>query len=193
MKTQVRNLVESAIMIALATVLSMIEIPMPFGGGITLLSMVPIILLSYRLGIKWGLASGFVFSVIQLMLGWANVGYAMAAGVEGIIVCIIFDYILPFTFLGLAGIFKDNKNSMKGIIIGATVVIVVRFIFHTISGGIIWYDLTKQWYADDPTNMVFMYSRWIYSIVYNGIYMGPELITTLLATPLIVKLLPQKR
>lgn len=50
-------LVESAIMIALATVLSYVKVwEMPWGGAITLCSMLPIILVSVKYGTKWGWA-----------------------------------------------------------------------------------------------------------------------------------------
>ncbi|MBR3271734.1 MAG: energy-coupled thiamine transporter ThiT, partial [Clostridia bacterium] len=72
----VRRLVESALMIAVATVLSLIKIDLPFGGGVTIVSMLPLILISHRYGWKWGLATAFVYSVAQLVLGLDNVAYA---------------------------------------------------------------------------------------------------------------------
>ena len=71
-----RILVEGALMIALATILSMIKIfEMPFGGSVTLLSMLPIVLMSFRHGTRWGLLTAFVHSVLQLVLGFSNIGY----------------------------------------------------------------------------------------------------------------------
>lgn len=59
--SKTRTLVECALMIALGTVLANIKIfEMPNGGSITLLSMLPFILVSYRHGTKWGLFTGFV-------------------------------------------------------------------------------------------------------------------------------------
>ena len=67
-------LAESAIMVALATVLSMVKVyEAPYGGSVTLLSMAPIIILSMRRGVKTGLIAGFVHSLIQLLLGLNNV------------------------------------------------------------------------------------------------------------------------
>lgn len=181
-------LIECAILIALGTVLSLIEIPMPFGGGITAFSMVPLLFLAYRYGIKWGLASGFVFSLVQLLLGWDNVSYAMAAGAKGVVVCIVFDYIIAFTVLGLAGMFKYKIPGIKGMIVGIVLVVVLRFISHVLSGGFIWYELTKVWDAENPDSMVFKYGTWMYSLVYNGIYMGPELISSLIISPFTFRL-----
>ena len=64
-----QKLIECAIFIALATVLSLVKIiPMPFGGSVTLLSMLPIIIISYRHGLKWGIPSALIYSVIQGLL-----------------------------------------------------------------------------------------------------------------------------
>lgn len=71
--SKTRILVEGALMIALSTVLSMIQIPlMPHGGSITLFSMVPILVMSYRHGAKWGIMTAFVNSLIQLVQGLAT-------------------------------------------------------------------------------------------------------------------------
>ena len=84
-KNLTRMLSESALLIAIATVLSMIKFDLPFGGGVTVVSMLPLILASHRWGWKWGLTTAFVYSLIQLLLGLDNVGYAttfvMALGV----------------------------------------------------------------------------------------------------------------
>ena len=56
-QTKTRTLVECAILIAIATVLSLFKLlDLPYGGSITLASMLPIVLLSYRHGLVWGLA-----------------------------------------------------------------------------------------------------------------------------------------
>ncbi len=59
-----------AIMVALGAVLSLVKVvQMPFGGSVTLLSMLPCAMVSVMLGLKWGLAASFVESVIQLAFG----------------------------------------------------------------------------------------------------------------------------
>ena len=70
-------LVEGAAMIALATVLSLIKVyKLPWGGSITLLSMVPICIFSIKRGIGYGMAVSFLYSLVQLfmdlgeILGW---------------------------------------------------------------------------------------------------------------------------
>ena len=188
-------LTESAIMIALATVLSMIKIwEAPYGGSVTILSMCPILLLSLRRGIWVGLFAGFAHSLIQLLLGLNNVAWIPTAG--GIVICILTDYILPFTVLGLGGVFRGVKftgNEKRDLVIaavlGAALVTVLRYLSHIVSGAVIWYALDLQWYADDPTHIVFRYGAWMFSIIYNGGYMIPEIITTTVGTPLLARAL----
>ena len=68
---------ECAIMIALAAVLSFVKIlELPYGGSVTAFSIVPIVIISYRHGVKWGLLSGFVFSIIQLIQTASTLSYA---------------------------------------------------------------------------------------------------------------------
>lgn len=184
-------LTECALMIALATVLSLVEVyKAPFGGSVTLLSMVPIIVISMRHGVGVGLAAGFVHSIIQLVLGLSNV--AWVPDLTGKILCILLDYILPFTLLGLGGIFrgvKFTKNARTNVIvaalIGTLLVTLLRFMCHILSGVVIWYALDLEWYADDPSHIVNRYSQWIFSLIYNGWYMIPEIIETAIGTPII--------
>lgn len=100
---------ECAIMIALAAVLSFVKIlELPYGGSVTAFSIVPIVIISYRHGVKWGLLSGFVFSIIQLIQGASNLSYATSFWAA--VTIILFDYVIAFTVIGLAG-FLRNKVS----------------------------------------------------------------------------------
>ena len=99
--SKTRILVEGALMIALSTVLSMIQIPlMPHGGSITLFSMVPILVMSYRHGAKWGIMTAFVNSLIQLVQGLGNLAYCQTLTAQ--VGCVLLDYLLAFTVLGFA-------------------------------------------------------------------------------------------
>ena len=79
-----KRLVESALMIALSTILSFIIIfRLPFGGSITACCMLPVILAAYRYGTKWGLVTAFAFSLIQGIQGIAEGTFSAASlGVE---------------------------------------------------------------------------------------------------------------
>ncbi|MBQ8513510.1 MAG: energy-coupled thiamine transporter ThiT [Clostridia bacterium] len=190
-KFNLHIMTESAIMIALATVLSFIKVyEAPFGGSVTLLSMAPIIILALRNGAGVGLAAGFVHSVLQLMFGLANV--AWVPDVLGKVLCVFLDYILPFTCLGLAGLFRgfapagSSKKRMIAVsLIAVLAVTLLRFGFHILSGGVIWHALDLEWYADDPSHIVNQYSKWIFSLVYNGWFMIPEIIETAVGVPVL--------
>lgn len=194
-KTRIHILAESAIMVALATVLSLLKIwESPYGGSVTVLSMAPIILLSMRRGVKTGLLAGLAYSIIQLLLGLNNVAWVPTPG--GIVLCILLDYILPFTLLGLGGIFRNGKFSKNDAVnpviaaaLGALLVTVLRYLCHIVSGVVIWYELDLEWYADDPTHIVNLYGPWMFSIIYNGIYMIPEILATVVGTPILTKAL----
>ena len=188
-------LTESAIMVALATVLSMLKIwEAPYGGSVTILSMAPIIVLSMRRGVKVGLFAGFAHSLIQLLLGLGTVAYVPTP--MGIVVCVLTDYILPFTLLGLGGLFRDMKftknattNLFLAAALGALLVTLLRYACHIVSGAVIWYALDLEWYADDPSHIVFQYGPWMFSIIYNGGFMIPEIITTVIGAPILTKAL----
>lgn len=165
--SKIRTLVECAILVALATVLSLIKIwEMPLGGSITPLSMLPICLIGFLHGPKWGFGAAFVYSVFQLMTSSV---FAWGLTPLVLVVCIISDYIIAFTLLGITGLFKGK--GMKGIVTGTSIAMVLRFACHYISGVTIWASSApEEW------------NPWIYSIAYNGAYMLPELIFTLIAT-----------
>ena len=186
-RTKIYTLVECAIFVAIATVLSVIVIyQAPLGGAVTLFSMVPVIIISFRHGIKWGMGSAFVYSVLQLLLGMKSVMYV--PGLAGIILCILLDYILAFTVLGLAGIFKTDK--FYKIIFATLFVCLLRYICHVLSGAVVWYEITKQGQWNE---LVMTTGMWLYSIIYNISYFLPETVITLIGTPVIVKLLSIKK
>ncbi len=174
-----RRLTESAVFIAVATVLSLIQIPMPFGGGVTVVSMLPIVIISHRWGFKWGLVTAFVYSLIQLLLGLENVGYAadfvMAVGI------ILLDYVFAYTAIGLSGIFeKPFGKTRKAVAVGIGVTFCVRFLCHLVSGAWIW----GVWMPETFMNMT-MTNPWIYSFLYNGWYMLAEIVITEIVAMLI--------
>ena len=137
--SRTRTLVECALMIAVGTVLAQIKIfEMPFGGSVTLVSMLPFILVSFRHGVKWGLATGFVNSLLQMLLGF----YAPPAGtVAAFVGVVLLDYVLAFTLLGLAGVIaKPFKNHLLGVAAGTAAVCVIRFLCSFLSGALLWGD-----------------------------------------------------
>lgn len=182
-KTQ--TLVEGAVMIALATVLSFIQVfKLPWGGSITLLSMLPIAVFSIKHGVKKGLAVSFVFSLIQFGQGAADglFGWGLTAGM--LIACILLDYILAFTVIGLAGAFK-NKGII-GWVLGTVMALVLRFVCHFLSGVVIWHSFGQLWDGFSTDN------TYLYSLLYNGAYMLPEIVFTTIGAVILFKV-PQTR
>ena len=183
-KSPIYKLTLSAIFIALATGLSFIKIiNMPLGGSVTLLSMLPIIMISLMLGLKWGIGSAFVYSLLQLLFGITLDGLLGWGLTPVMLVGTIFlDYILAFTVLGFAGIFA--KKGYAGICAGTVIVILLRFVCHFISGFIIFSNLSQfelfgRFFENRPV---------LYSLAYNGLYMLPELVITVIAAAVIFKL-----
>ncbi|MBR5015355.1 MAG: energy-coupled thiamine transporter ThiT [Clostridia bacterium] len=169
------RMVASAVMIALATVLNQFAvIQLPIGGGVTVFSQVPIIMLGYIFGPAWGLVSGFIMSLTQLLFGLSNFAYVKT--IVGYIVVALFDYIVPYTILGLGGIFKNRfKSAYAEITLGAVFVSFLRFLCHYFSGAFVW----GEWMPETFLGLK-MTSPWIYSALYNGSYMLLETIVTII-------------
>ncbi len=167
----VRILTECSIMIALSAVLSIVKLfEMPYGGSITLASMLPIAVIAHRYGVKYGTGTALVASVIQLLLGLKNFSYFTTP--LSLIALGVFDYILAFGVFGLVGIFKKNiKNQAVSATVGVFFASVLRYICHVISGATIWAGLSI------PTE-----AATLYSLSYNATYMIPETIILVITT-----------
>lgn len=173
-KNQFKKTILMAILLALATVLSLVKVfSMPMGGSITLLSMLPIVLFSNMYGIKWGFSISFLYAVIQLAL---DIGSLMSWGLTPTIFigALVFDYVLAYGVLGISGVLKSK--GLKGTIIGTAIAFVLRFLCHVIS-GVVFFGLWV-WEGWSPL---------VYSVCYNGAFMLPELVFTLIATYILFK------
>lgn len=174
-----QRVVISGVMIALGTVLSFVKLfEAPMGGSVTLLSMLPLCLISIRYGVKWGVFSSAIHGLLQIVIG----GSALAkSGISfsALIGSFVFDYLFAFGVLGLAGMFcvranRDddawdgkNRNNILRAFIGVMVAVSLRFGCHTISGCIFF----SEW-CWEGWNLV------LYSVCYNGAYMLPEMVFT---------------
>ena len=174
-------LVESAILLGLAIALSLVPLmKMPQGGSVTMLSMLPLVLVSIKHGLKWGLSASFLYASYKFATGIGEV-MSWSMSTQAVIGSSFLDYFVPFTLLGLAGLYR--KAGFTGWCTGIVMVIFLRFACHFLSGLIIF----GQWAPEGTTPFV-------HSIAYNSAYMMPELIfttigaVTLFKTPYIRKL-----
>ena len=168
-KMSTKQLVFSAMAIALATVTSMIKLfEMPMGGSVTLFSMLFIVLIGYWYGLGGGLTVAIAYGVLQLLLDPYILSFPQ----------MLVDYILAFGALGLAGIFHNSKH---GLIKGYIAAVLGRYFFAFLSGWIFF-----GMYAPDNFPNAAVYSR-----AYNGSYLGAEALITLIviAIPPVAKAL----
>ena len=179
LNTNVSKLAECAVMLALAFALSCAKLfEMPMGGSVTIASMLPIMLIGIKYGTVTGMSVGFVYSLTQLLQAVmsGNV-FPYCESLGALTVCVAFDYIVPFTLLGLAGIFKELgavKNPEIASYVGIVSTVALRFVCHFITGVVIW----GQWAPDGM-------GKYLYSLLYNGAYMLPELVLTVVGAAVI--------
>ncbi len=173
MNDKTRKLTETALLIALGTILSLIQFPGPWvnGGSITLCSMLPICIIGYRYGVRWGILGGVVYGLLQLLLG---VNALRGISLATVALSVLLDYLLAFGVLGFSGLFRRKiQNQSAAFMAGAGIAIVLRFLCHFISGAFVWDTIL----ADTGLN----WAGILYSFNYNGSYMLPELVITLVA------------
>ncbi len=157
-------LVEGALMVAVAFVLSFIPLfKMPWGGTVTCFSTLPILLMSFRHGGRWGVATAGVYGILQAMQGLDNIAAAQTAAAMAL--CALLDYLLAYTALGFAGpLAKKLPNPTAGLVVGVLATGLVRLACSFLSGIIIWG-------AYAPEGM----PVWLYSLVYNASWCLPDI------------------
>ena len=196
----IRVLTESAILVAMAIVLSLFQpFSLPFGGSITIASMLPIVYLAWHRGVKAGLIGGFVFGVANLLLGYHTVSAMFLPGdakqpLLYAICIILLDYLIAYTVIGFAGVFRNKCKPTAALILGTLVGLGLRYLSHILS-GYLFYEEWAEWFFTQETLGAFgtyMLSHFhgnllslLYSVIYNGTFMIPEMIiTVLLSIPL---------
>ena len=200
-------------MLALAMVLAMVcaLIPflnLPFGGGFTVASMLPIVIISYMYGMKWGFFSAAIYSVIQVVMDlYLGKGSTLIAlfmpnsedymGIGAAIAILIIDYLVAYTLLGFGGAFRKMKNKTLALTLGVVLALSLRYLAHIVS-GYIFYGAWAEWFFTQDN--FYAIGGWIldtfsgeglaiiYSIFYNGLYMIPEIIITAVASVIVSRL-----
>ena len=211
MQSKTKKITESAMLLAIAIVLELVAklfIPeMPFGGQITLVSMLPVVLISYRHGVKWGFVASAAYALLEMALGAKTVSAAFLPGYFGdgamiwnaLLMCLL-DYVLAYTVLGLGGVFRNRiENRGAALACGSLVALGARYLCHIASGYILfgsyaeWYFTQEGfpgWGAQLVASMSPEALGIVYSVVYNGMYMIPEIVLTAVVA-LILGRIPQ--
>ena len=160
--SRIRTLVECALMVALAVVIDLIPMPKWPNGGSVSIKVIPLIFVAYRHGVKWGLGSSFVFSILTMLFGISEPPVSNFAYYAAMI---LLDYVLAYTVMGLADLFAKpfGKHKLVGYGVGAVCVNLLRFLCSFLSGWIVW-----GVYAPEGQ------PAWLYSLLYNGGYMLPN-------------------
>lgn len=147
--------------IALATVISVVlKLPsLPFGGSVTLFSMLVVCLPGYWYGLRYGLLTALAYGTLQLLFDPYIIHPLQ----------MLLDYPLAYAALGLSGVFANSKHGLiKGYLLGVT----GRFIMHMISGLIYF----TTYVPDLKGNLAAIWG----STVYNMSYIVPELVLTVI-------------
>lgn len=162
MRIHTKQLVFSAVCIAIAFALSYVKLfPMPWGGSVTLCSMLFVCLVGYFYGPRMGLTAALCYGLLQLLQDGGS--YL----IHPFQLCC--DYLFSFMALGLSGFFSNKKN---GLVIGYLVGIIGRLVFLSLGGYIFWMSYM-------PDNFPKALSA-IYPIIYNGSYIAIEGAITLI-------------
>ncbi len=206
MQTKTKRLTESAMLLAVAIILELLSktfIPeMTFGGQLTIVSMLPVVLISYRHGMKWGFVAAFAYALIEMVIGMSTISAAFLPssdeymGAKAILM-VLLDYLVAYTALGLGGLFRNKiKNPSVSLMCGSLVALGARYLSHILS-GVILYTSWAEWFFTQEgfpawgTTLVETLSPGVlgivYSVVYNGLYMIPEIIFTAIAAFLIAR------
>ena len=161
-REQVRRLTEIGLALALVAVLNLIPpiFKMPQGGSVTAGSMVPIFFVALRWGGPWGLLTGALGGLINF---WIDPQYFHP-------VQWLLDYPVAFGALGVAGFFR--RAAGVGIVAGGA----LRFLAHVASGVVFFASFA-------PPGM----KPLLYSIIYNGSFMLPEIVISVVLTLLLLR------
>ena len=200
----------TSMLLALATALAFAcaYIPflnLPFGGGFTVASMLPIVIVAYMYGTKWGLFTSFCYALIQIIMSLTQGagGTVMALflpesdsfmGYGAAVWIILIDYVIAYTVLGLGGVFRNKiSNKTLSLVVGVDLALFLRYAAHIVSGYIFygewaeWCFTQEGFYAIGNVILNSMSGKllsFVYSVFYNGLFMIPEIIiTAIVAVP----------
>lgn len=204
----VLRLTESGILLAIGILIDTFlkfDATWAYGGSITLCSMLPLVIIAYKYGVGWGSLAGLAHGLITMMIsGWRAGGLAAMiedkGGIKLFLLITLFDYLLAFAAIGLAGLApRFCKSQVSSIVVGSLIGLFGRYVCHTIS-GFLFFGEWAEWFFTDQVS----WGGWfldtfhgkalslVYSIVYNGLYMIPEMILTAVVGGILAKVLSKQ-
>jgi thiamine transporter len=163
-------------MVAMSVVLSMLpSVSLPFGGSVSWFSTLPVIAVSLRHGVRWGILAALVYSITQLLLGMANVAAVPAGTAGAMVLCALLDYVIAYSALGLTGaVARGLGRGAVGVAAGIAFTGAIRLLCSFLSGVLIWGA-----YAPEGTSV------WAYSLGYNASWCVPDVLITLIGAVLL--------
>lgn len=173
-KQHLYSLCECGILVAAAVVISFLQIPWFWanGGSISFVA-VPLVLIGYRHGIGWGFGACMAYGLVDCIIG-GGIGWG--------IVSVILDYVLAYGAIGIAGLFRGK--GLLSLELGVLAGNLARFAVHFVAGITAWKIAVGD--TEEIFGMTFGADMSVvYSILYNGSYMLPNLILSLVAMPLL--------
>jgi len=170
---QTKVIAEVSIFAALSSALYTVTLPfltLPYGGSVTAGSMVPIIWLSFRRGVKVGIFGGIIFGLVALPIDVVRLPYSPIVHP----LQVILDYPIPFGAIGLAGLFKSSSSDgVLRSLVGVAIATLGRFLSHFLAGIFFW--------------TTFGLDGIIYSAVYNGSFLTGEFVIAIAIMYILVK------
>ncbi|MGI5857023.1 MAG: energy-coupled thiamine transporter ThiT [Candidatus Merdivicinus sp.] len=204
----VLRLTESGILLAIGILIDTFlkfDATWAYGGSITLCSMLPLVIIAYKYGVGWGSLAGVAHGVITMMISGGRAGGLAAmieenGGIKLFLLIMLFDYILAFAAIGLAGLApRFCKTAPGAVVAGSLIGLFGRYICHTISGFLFFGEWAEWFFTDQvPWGSWFVETfhgkalSLVYSIVYNGLYMIPEMVLTAVVGGILAKALAKQ-
>ena len=188
----VLRLTESGLLVAMGVILDTFfkfQAPWAYGGSITLFSMLPLVIIAYKYGTVWGCFSGLAHGLITMFIsGGGSPGLAAMIQENGPAVfagILVLDYALAFAVIGIAGFavrFTNSSSAARAW--GSVIGLAGRFLCHFLSGFILFGSYADWFFGEVSWGGWFMETfsgaslSAVYSFIYNGLYMIPEMILT---------------
>lgn len=176
------DLVYMAFYISLSVVLNYLNeffpiIKMPNGGSVEY-ALVALIIASYHLGWRKGVAVALLSYLLECMFGFHN--YFLNP------MQVLFDYVLPIVLMGLTSLVpKPFKRTEINVMFGIILIMILKYLSHVTSGALFYASLSGI-----PNGS---WAGWVFSFGYNATYCIPTAVLAVILTPLLVSKVKKAR